>query len=90
MVPNSSRREKRSPVTIQHMHCLALHLVSSNPKDAAVLATSAGGFWGACRFALSQPTCVCPSSLTFCMTDSGNWYRQVTTVMTPTYMSRMM
>jgi hypothetical protein len=54
MVPPSSKREKRSPVTIQHMHCLTSHLDQSNPMDAAVLSSASSGFWGACRSAAAS------------------------------------
>lgn len=49
MTPASSKRDKRPPVTIQHMHCLATSLDKSNPRDAAILAAGSSGFWGACR-----------------------------------------
>jgi hypothetical protein len=51
MVPNSSKREKRPPVTIQHMHCLVSSLDKSKPMDASILSAASSGFWGACRLA---------------------------------------
>lgn len=49
LVPPSSRRPKRSPVTLQHMHCLVNGLDRNNPFDASVLGSTTTAFWGACR-----------------------------------------
>lgn len=49
MVPPSSKRTKRPPVTLAHMHALVLHLSPFDPLDAAVLAATACAFWGVCR-----------------------------------------
>jgi hypothetical protein len=49
LVPDSSRREKKQPVTLEHMHCLLHSLDLSNAKDAAVYAASSVAFHGICR-----------------------------------------
>jgi hypothetical protein len=51
LVPDSSRRDKRHPVTIEHMHCLLHGLDLSNAKDAAVYGASSVAFHGLCRSA---------------------------------------
>jgi hypothetical protein len=51
LVPNSSRRDKREPVTLERMHCLLRGLDLSNAKDAAIYAASSIAFHGICRFA---------------------------------------
>jgi hypothetical protein len=38
VVPESSRRNKREPVTLERMHCLLLGLDLTNAKDAAIYA----------------------------------------------------
>jgi hypothetical protein len=48
-VPESSRRDKREPVTLERMHCLLLGLDLTNAKDAAVYAASSVAFHGICR-----------------------------------------
>jgi hypothetical protein len=45
MVPNSSKRPQRPPVTIQHMHALFEKLDLSNSFDAAVWALACLAFW---------------------------------------------
>jgi len=51
VVPESSRRSKREPVTLERMHCLLLGLDLTNAKDAAVYAASSVAFHGICRSA---------------------------------------
>jgi hypothetical protein len=51
LVPTSSRRDKREPVTLERMHCLLRGLDLSNAKDAAIYAASCVAFHGICRFA---------------------------------------
>jgi hypothetical protein len=50
-VPESSRRSKREPITLEHMHCLLLGLDLTNAKDAAIYAASCVAFHGICRSA---------------------------------------
>jgi hypothetical protein len=52
LVPESSRRDKRHPVTLEHMHCLLHGLDLSNAKDAAVYGASSVAFHGLCRSAI--------------------------------------
>jgi hypothetical protein len=49
MVPKSSKREKRPPVTLSHMHALVRRLDMLAPMDAAILAATTTAFWGVCR-----------------------------------------
>jgi len=49
LVPTSSRRGKRLPVSLAHMHALVHALDMLNPSDAAVLAAATTAFWGVCR-----------------------------------------
>jgi hypothetical protein len=51
VVPESSRRSKREPVTLERMHCLLLGLDLTNAKDAAIYAASSVAFHGICRSA---------------------------------------
>jgi hypothetical protein len=51
VVPESSRRSKREPVTLERMHCLLLGLDLTNVKDTAVYAASSVAFHGICRSA---------------------------------------
>ena len=51
LVPESSRRDKRNLVTLEHMHCLLHGLDLSNVKDAAVYGASSVAFHGLCRSA---------------------------------------
>ena len=51
LVPTSSQRDKREPVTLERMHCLLHGLDLSNAKDAAIYAASSVAFHGICRFA---------------------------------------
>jgi hypothetical protein len=55
IVPDSSRRVKREPVTLERMHCLLNGLDLSNAKDAAVYGASSAAFHGICR---SSELCV--------------------------------
>jgi len=48
-VPDSSRRVKRPPVTIEHMHVLREGLDLTNSFDSAVWACATIAFWGCCR-----------------------------------------
>ncbi|KZT18119.1 hypothetical protein NEOLEDRAFT_1080978 [Neolentinus lepideus HHB14362 ss-1] len=49
LTPASSRREKRAPVTLQHLIPLARALDPSSGRDCAVLAVALIAFWGCCR-----------------------------------------
>ncbi|RDB26204.1 hypothetical protein Hypma_006840 [Hypsizygus marmoreus] len=49
LVPASSQRPRRPPVTIEHMHSLFRGLDLSNSFDAAVWAVAATAFWSCCR-----------------------------------------
>ena len=49
LVPDSSRRPKRPPVTIEHMYALFKGLDISNTFDAAVWAVASIAFWACCR-----------------------------------------
>lgn len=49
LVPPTSKRAKRPPVTIEHMYALYAMLDLTNCKDAAVWATACVAFWGCCR-----------------------------------------
>ena len=51
LVPESSQRDKRDPVTLEHMHCLLHGLNLSNMKDVAVYDASSVTFYGLCRLA---------------------------------------
>jgi hypothetical protein len=46
VVPESSRRSKREPVTLEYMHCLLLGLDLTNAKDAAIYAAASIAFHG--------------------------------------------
>jgi hypothetical protein len=48
-VPESSKRPRRPPVTLEHMHTLFRHLNLSNSFDAAVYCTASVAFWSCCR-----------------------------------------
>lgn len=61
LVPESSRREKRPPVTIEHMHSLKLGLTLTNSFDATVWATTCTAFWSCCRLG----ELLIPSAFTF-------------------------
>lgn len=49
LVPDTSRRAKRPPVTIEHMHALRCGLDLSSSFDAAVWALACVAFWSCCR-----------------------------------------
>ncbi|TFK47641.1 hypothetical protein OE88DRAFT_1636328 [Heliocybe sulcata] len=49
LVPATSRRAKRPPVTIEHMWALWRALDLRNSLDAAVWACACTAFWGCCR-----------------------------------------
>lgn len=49
-VPDSSKRPRRPPVTIEHMHALFQHLDLSNSFDSAVYCTACVAFWCCCRY----------------------------------------
>lgn len=49
MVPETSKRPPRPPVTIAHMHALFKGLDLTNSFDAAVWAVAAVAFWCCCR-----------------------------------------
>ncbi|PCH43421.1 hypothetical protein WOLCODRAFT_138335, partial [Wolfiporia cocos MD-104 SS10] len=48
-VPQSSKRDRRHPVTLEHMHTLRAGLDLSNAFDAAVYACACVAFWSICR-----------------------------------------
>jgi hypothetical protein len=58
LVPDTARRAKRRPVTIEHMHALRVGRVNlSNVFDAAVLALACAAYWSCCRLGeLSIPS----------------------------------
>lgn len=49
LVPDTSKRAKRPPVTIEHMHALTRGLDLTNSFDAAVWAVACIAFWSCCR-----------------------------------------
>lgn len=49
LVPISSKRAKRPPVTIEHMYALKAGLDLSNSFDASVWAVACIAFWSCCR-----------------------------------------
>lgn len=49
LVPISSKRAKRPPVTIEHMYTLRAGLDLTNAFDAAVWAVACVAFWSCCR-----------------------------------------
>ena len=49
LVPDSSRRPKRPPITIEHIYALFKGLDLSNTFDAAVWAVASIAFWACCR-----------------------------------------
>lgn len=49
LVPDSSKRAKRPPVTLEHMHALTAGLDLSNSFDTAVWAVACVAFWSCCR-----------------------------------------
>lgn len=49
VVPASSKKPRRPPVTLEHMHALFRILDLTNAFDASVLATAATAFWSCCR-----------------------------------------
>ncbi|KZT18008.1 hypothetical protein NEOLEDRAFT_1184678 [Neolentinus lepideus HHB14362 ss-1] len=49
LTPASSQREKRAPVTLQHLIPLARALDPSSGRDCAVLAVALIAFWGCCH-----------------------------------------
>lgn len=55
MVPISSRRPPRAPVTMRHMYALRERLSTSNSYDVAVLALAEATFWGTCRLGETAP-----------------------------------
>lgn len=52
VVPDSSKRPRRPPVTLDHMHALFRRLDLSNSFDAAVFATASVAFWCCCRYSV--------------------------------------
>jgi integrase len=61
LVPGSSRRPKRPPITIEHMYALYRGLDLSNTFDAAVWAVASIAFWSCCR--LGELVVPSPSSI---------------------------
>ncbi|KAG1873415.1 DNA breaking-rejoining enzyme [Suillus tomentosus] len=49
VVPDTSKRPRRPPVTLEHMHTLFRCLDLSNSFDAAVYSTASVAFWSCCR-----------------------------------------
>ncbi|KAG1783493.1 hypothetical protein EV702DRAFT_945077, partial [Suillus placidus] len=49
VVPSSSKRPRRPPVTLEHMHALFRGLDFSNAFDSAVFAVASIAFWCCCR-----------------------------------------
>lgn len=49
LVPESSKRPRRPPVTIEHMHALYRNLDLSNAFDTSVFAVASIAFWSCCR-----------------------------------------
>ncbi|KAG1851985.1 hypothetical protein C8R48DRAFT_749849 [Suillus tomentosus] len=49
LVPSTSKRPRRPPVTLEHMHSLFRHLDLSNVFDASVFAIASTAFWSCCR-----------------------------------------
>ncbi|KAJ6620377.1 hypothetical protein B0H10DRAFT_2216152 [Mycena sp. CBHHK59/15] len=56
LVPKTSKRAKRPPVTIEHMYMLYSTLDLTNCRDAAVWAVACVAFWGCCRLGELLPT----------------------------------
>jgi hypothetical protein len=50
VVPDSSKRPRCPPVTLEHMHTLFRGLDLSNAFDASVLAVACTVFWSCCRY----------------------------------------
>jgi hypothetical protein len=59
VVPDSSKRPHRPPVTIEHMHALFQNLDLSNSFDSAVYCTASAAFWCCCRYLFLLPFFVC-------------------------------
>lgn len=57
LVPESSKRPRRPPVTLEHMHVLFRALDLSNVFDASVFAIASIAFWSCCRSVLSCYSC---------------------------------
>lgn len=55
LVPDSSKREPRTPVTMKHMYALREHLSTSNSREIAILALAETTFWGTCRLGETAP-----------------------------------
>ncbi|KAG2107940.1 DNA breaking-rejoining enzyme [Suillus discolor] len=49
LVPSSSKRPRRPPITLEHMHALFCHLDLSNTFDVSVFAVASTAFWSCCR-----------------------------------------
>jgi hypothetical protein len=49
VVPQSSKRPRCPPVTLEHMHALFNSLDLTNAFDASILAVAATAFWSCCR-----------------------------------------
>jgi hypothetical protein len=78
LVPESSQRDKRDPVTLERMHCLLHGLDLSNAKDMAVYGASSVAFHGLCRSAerLFLANCII---LILLYKDQGNCLFQAAT-----------
>ncbi|KAJ7652617.1 hypothetical protein B0H17DRAFT_1214879 [Mycena rosella] len=56
LVPATSKRAKRPPVTLEHMYALYLSLDLTNCKDAAIWVVACVAFWGCCRLGELLPS----------------------------------
>ncbi|KAJ7109090.1 hypothetical protein C8R43DRAFT_1099845 [Mycena crocata] len=56
LVPPTSKRAKRPPVTIEHMYMLYAKLDLTDCRDAAIWAAACVAFWGCCRLGELLPT----------------------------------
>lgn len=56
LVPATSKRAKRPPVTLEHMYALYISLDLTNCKDAAIWAVACVAFWGCCRLGELLPS----------------------------------
>lgn len=74
VVPDSSKRPRRPPVTLEHMHALFRGLDLSNAFDSAVFAVACVAFWCCCRYetVTSSGTCTHSVRLGELVTNSVN------------------
>ncbi|KAG2748548.1 DNA breaking-rejoining enzyme [Suillus brevipes Sb2] len=84
VVPETSKRPRRPPVTLDHMHALFCDLDLSNAFDASVFAVASVSFWCCCRLGelvIDSPTRFNPSrhvsrtmSVRRCLPKNGTEY----------------